>query len=222
MARRLSEVPWFRGIYARIYKVLAVDGYLPPPEGIFLVTVEEAGIGEEDAKRWFGCAIVDEYLEEEEGDRYYDYRLWFREESPDPQDFAHELAHLCQICWRHKSGLPVDDSSKIEEEFFARKFAAAALALAAYGTIPRKSPLMLFEFSKPWEPIAAVMVAFNLGFLANLVVLLFGELYGKHSRLDRMMEAAVEALFFLTGPFVKKLFELSPAVYARMCSYLLS
>jgi len=45
MARRLSEVPWFRGIYARIYKVLAVDGYLPPPEGIFLVTAEEAGIG---------------------------------------------------------------------------------------------------------------------------------------------------------------------------------
>jgi hypothetical protein len=90
-----------------------------------------------------------------------------------------ELAHLCQICWRHTSGLPVDDSSKIEEEF-------------------------------------------NLGFLANLVVRLFGGLYGRNSRLDRMMEAAVEALFYLTGPFVKKLFELSPAVYARMCSYLLS
>lgn len=165
---------------------------------------------------------MDEYLEEEEGDRYYDYLLWFREEPPDPQDFAHELAHLCQICWRHKSGLPVDDSSKIEEEFFARKYAAATLAMAAYGVTPRKSPLMLFEFSKPWEPIAAVMAAFNLGFLANLVVLLFGRLYGRHSRLDRMMEEAVVALVYLTGPFVKKLFELSPAVYARMCSYLLS
>jgi hypothetical protein len=55
-----------------------------------------------------------------------------------------------------------------------------------------------------------------------LVVRLFGGLYGRNSRLDRMMEAAVEALFYLTGPFVKKLFELSPAVYARMCSHLLS
>jgi hypothetical protein len=181
MARRLSEAPWFKDIYKRIYEVLAVDGFLPPPEDIVLVTTEEARIKEKDVKGRSGYLIIDEH--NVDGGFRREFFLWFRKEPPDPELFAHELIHICR-CYKSKRSITHLDEH--EEELVACALGSVIVTLAAHNIVPTRNPLA--TLMKSYRASRPFLRAPDLGPLADSATHflskffdLFKRLVGRHA-----------------------------------------
>lgn len=114
----LAGVPWFRGVYRRIYEILA--DRLPGP-GVILVEREPpiplaGNVG--------GAAWRDERGV---------CHVWFRVTPPPPRTFAHELIHCAEKKW---SDL---------EEIYAYNLSGFVALLASEGVTPPASPLILLD-----------------------------------------------------------------------------
>jgi hypothetical protein len=177
MARRLSEAPWFKDIYKRIYETLAVDGFLPPPEDIVLVTAEEARIKEKDVKGSSGCVIIHE--RDADGGFRREFFLWFRKEPPDPELFAHELIHICR-CYKSKRSINRLDEN--EEELVACALGNVIVTLAAHGIVPMRNPLA--TLMKSYRASRPLLRAPDLGPLADSVAHFLSRFFDLFKRLD--------------------------------------
>lgn len=118
--RPLSEAPWFNGIYARIYEIIAMDGRLPPASEIIVSPKPPAGM----PGNVYGAAWRDNGR----------WRVWFRHVPPSPVAFAHELIH-CAV----KKGNPG------EEELYSYNLSEFIVLLAEQGIRPPANPLLLFD-----------------------------------------------------------------------------
>jgi hypothetical protein len=120
----LSGVDWFKDVYVKIYNILALDGRLPSPDNIFLLTDDEAFemFNIADTVQGFAVTI--------DGKKC----VWFRHVPPDPIVFAHELIHLCD-----------KRSNDIHEEVYGYNLASLIVMLARENIVPKINPLMLFE-----------------------------------------------------------------------------
>ena len=115
---RLCELPWFDGLYRRIYDVLNAEGKLPHPCDIMILPPEAVEVRETvQAATWKDAKVI-----------------WFRHQPPHPVTFAHELIHL------------IDKPIELEE-VYAYNLATFAVLLAERGIVPPASIVRLFEVS---------------------------------------------------------------------------
>jgi hypothetical protein len=178
MERRLSEAPWFKGIYATIYEILAAEGYLPPPEDILLTTFEEVR-STKGAEKMAACTIV---LAEYRANRLsrYRFKLWFRREPPEPEIFAHELIH---VCWYKSGGKPLKNFSENEGEMVARGLQCVVVVMAMYNMVPTKHLFTLIDderrlkFFLPISIFAEFSVRLKSRLFANLTVRLLSRVF---------------------------------------------
>jgi hypothetical protein len=120
----LSGVDWFKDVYVKIYNILALDGRLPSPDNIYLLTDDEAFEMFNIADTVQGFAVT----------VYGKKCVWFRHVPPDPIVFAHELIHLCD-----------KRSNDVHEEVYGYNLALLIVMLARENIVLKINPLMLFE-----------------------------------------------------------------------------
>lgn len=134
--RPLTDMPWFRGVYVRIYEIVAMEGRLPPPSSIYVATKLEG----EPSPNTMGFAVPEANI------------VWFREQPPEPWVFAHELVHLA----RKNSDTP--------EEVYGYNLSYIIAIMAEKGIIPRRNPLRLFEDVRTRDIINAINAVYRGGF----------------------------------------------------------
>jgi len=133
---RLSEVPWFQGLYAKIYDVLNAENLLPPAEEIQIL--QELP---EDIR--VGNNVMGLCWRERKA-------LWFREQPPAPIIFAHELLHL------------IEKDAELEE-VYACNLSMLAVILAMKEIVPSVSIVRLFDLSEE-HVLEAVREAYSYRF----------------------------------------------------------
>jgi hypothetical protein len=128
LSDKLSDKPWFSGIYKKIYDIVAMEGRLPPPDKILILgePPEELRSLDSDRRLTYGIAKRDEMS------------IWFRDEPPHPFIYAHELAHLTNA-----NITPRID--RYFEEIYADSIAKIALVLVNWNIKPPVNPVRLFE-----------------------------------------------------------------------------
>uniref|UniRef100_A0A7C3RLE6 Uncharacterized protein n=1 Tax=Archaeoglobus fulgidus TaxID=2234 RepID=A0A7C3RLE6_ARCFL len=133
---RLSEAPWFKGLYAKIYDVLNAENLLPPAEEIHVL--QELP---EDIR--VGSNVMGLCWRERKA-------LWFREQPPAPVIFAHELLHL------------IEKDAELEE-VYACNLSMLAVILAMKEIVPSVSIVRLFSLREE-QVLEAVRRAYNYRF----------------------------------------------------------
>jgi len=119
---KLCELGWFEGLYERIYRVLSVDGMLPEPCSVQVIPPEALEVhGVLFSGFVLGVAFKGANT------------IWFPEQPPPPQAFAHELIHL------------IEGKDAELEEVYAYNLAALAVLLAERGIVPPANPVKLFN-----------------------------------------------------------------------------
>jgi hypothetical protein len=116
---RLCELPWFAGLYAKVYEILSLENGLPHPCEVTVLPPEEPLPGTRPSTQ--ATAVQEERL------------LWFRTQPPPPLFFAHEVVHL------------VPGKPRELEEFYGYNLASLVLTLAERGIAPPANPVRLFE-----------------------------------------------------------------------------
>ena len=133
---RLCTLPWFNGVYMRIYDVLSAEGMLPNPCDIQVLPAEASEAVE---KLTEGATVKGSNM------------VWFKKQPPDPVVFAHELIHL------------IEDKDKELEEVYAYNLSPLAVLLAERGITPPANPVRLFN-ATPSMILEALNKAYNYSF----------------------------------------------------------
>ncbi|MGC8848564.1 MAG: hypothetical protein ACP5QE_06965 [Conexivisphaera sp.] len=137
----LIRTGWYNNdeTYQRIYRIIALEGRLPPPDEITVLSPKE---GRDLATPLsLGFAIP--------GER----KVWFIETPPQYVVFAHELIHLAR-----KEG-------EMDEEIYGYNLSAFIAVLAVKGILPRRNPLRLFEGGVTLEKVMrALRSVYNYNF----------------------------------------------------------
>jgi hypothetical protein len=136
MTMRLSETPWFQGLYAKIYDVLNAENMLPP--------AEEISVLQELPKEIRAGSNTMGFCWRERK------ALWFREQPPAPTVFAHELLHLIE-------------KDAVLEEVYAYNLSQLAVILAERNMVPPVSIVKLFNLDER-QILEALRKAYNYNF----------------------------------------------------------
>jgi hypothetical protein len=118
----LSDKSWFSEVYKKIYKIIAMENRLPPPNEIMIIDKPPMEFPDTVA----GSADIDNRV------------LWFREEPPHLFVFAHELIHIADKKISREKRLRL-------EEVYASNLAELVVLLANLDIKPPTNPLRLFE-----------------------------------------------------------------------------
>ena len=140
MLKPLCQVEWFNSdpIYRRIYEILNIDSTLPDPCDITILPPTPPP--QEARPAAYGLCWVRERV------------IWFREQPPGYDDFAHELIHL----------IPGKDATR--EEVYAYNLSQFVVELAKRGVKPPVNPVKLFDIRSTGVILDAIREVYNYGF----------------------------------------------------------
>jgi hypothetical protein len=140
MPKPLCQAEWFNNdpIYRRVFEILNIGATLPDPCSITILPPTPPP--QEAKPTTYGLCWVRERV------------IWFREQPPGYDDFAHELIHL----------IPGKDATR--EEVYAYNLSQFVAELARRGIKPPVNPVKLLDIRDTSVVLNAIREVYNYGF----------------------------------------------------------